>query len=1316
MMAEGGSLSVLVRQGKSLEHSYFHKLSKLLWGVIVTLVVGLAIYVSFGRLLMSSVALYSDEILLELNSRIPFSVSATKVSGEWHFFSPEIVFSELEVVIPDSTEPPYRLTEGRVTLDVAASLASRNLQVSKLLLDALSLRGELSEEGKFSITGFGDGSADISEWLEEFLLNIRSVDLTNNSLTLILPNDQRRQLKLDLGLRRNGSSRVLEAEIVSQTTGTVLTLTAEGVGNPLRTETFVGEMYLGAQLTDLKSIEELVNTSLGIGMEGALTAQFWLGWEFGEPTVELSLEGQNLLFTGTEQAWQLPADQLSLQASVVERKDHWTVFVSDFEFRKDDIQLLLARLQLDIWGDSLRVRSQNVPLAAINALVVDMSLTPPAIADVFQVLNTRGELNSVQVDIADTHSPGDDWQVSASFTELEVDSWRGAPGISSANGFVELAQHGGYVILDSQSFAMHFPTVYQQALFYDDFFGTIYINWDDDDFTLSSGLLSARGEEGLARVLFGLNIPLEKNDIGLEMDLLVGLEDFDPVHRKKYLPYILSDSLLDWLKPSIVEGVIDEGGFLWRGNLRGDTPKLKTIQLFFNVSDIELDYHPEWPPVSEVEAIVLIDDTNVSVWSDSGSLYQSKIQTLSAESWMNDSHQMVLAIGGQLEGPAEDGLKVVNNSPIDDIVGSAFQSWEASGLLQTDLQLELILTANVPPPKIEVNTVWHDVDLRVNPGNLLLTDIEGQFSYNSEAGFSSQGLNGELWGRPLTATLSQGESSSLLVDISTDIAMTKVQQWLGLDVLAFASGKTAADIQIAVTPGEGTTLFIDSQLLGVGLDLPEPWGKSPDLANLLHLSLPLGDESSLLALELNSGLTFKLQLLDGQVTGGALALSESPHAVESGVLRISGHTPVLDVGQWQDFVNKYINDELLASLEQGVGMSLEIDNLGTDTLQISGQDIRDVVLNATGGSGTWNISAETDWVSGSLLLAPEQAQSKLNVYYLDLDALAQLDLMNQGEGEPLELPDMTVSLQGIHKREHSIGGLDFTLVNEGSTLVAKNIVGNIVGLEITEEAPATLKWFRGEEGQSTKLDALFTFGDLSHTLDHLGYEKILETESGKFDLDLQWPAAPHNFSLLEAEGKVTLAVEQGSFLSAPEGASGALRVLSIFNLAEIIGRLSMSHMFESGIPFHSVDGEIFFSGGEIEVANMDVDGSTSGFQFSGVADVAAETLEGNLAVTLPVASNLPWIVALTAGLPVAAGVFVVSKVFKKQVNRFSSGVYSVSGPWDDPQMKFIRIFDDSSKVAREPKMEEEFENGQLSQLPTPDVPDPNDQPVTNAPQ
>ena len=93
---------------------------------------------------------------------------------------------------------------------------------------------------------------------------------------------------------------------------------------------------------------------------------------------------------------------------------------------------------------------------------------------------------------------------------------------------------------------------------------------------------------------------------------------------------------------------------------------------------------------------------------------------------------------------------------------------------------------------------------------------------------------------------------------------------------------------------------------------------------------------------------------------------------------------------------------------------------------------------------------------------------------------------------------------------------------------------------------------------------------------------------------------------------------------------------------------------------------------------MAVQGGASSFQFSGVSEVASQSLDGELVVTLPVANNLPWVAALTAGLPVAAGVFVLSKLFESQVNRLTSLVYTTTGSWDEPVVKFDRVFDDSA--------------------------------------
>ena len=1285
-----------------MEYSYFHRLSTVLWAAIVTLVVALAIYVSFGRMLMSNVEQFEVDILGEMNARLPFALDAKQVSGQWHFFSPELVFTELKLSIPGSSAPPYTLIRGRVTLDVLASLRTRSLQVSKLALDGLSLRGQLSSEGKFTVAGIvGDGD-DIRRWLQEFLLNIESIDVTDNALALDLPNGQQRQLQLNVSLRRDGSRRVVEAKMVSRTSGTVVSLIADGVGNPMAKDTFDGELYLNVSMADIDLFEQL-NGRGGVGdVRGALDAEIWLGWEKGAPSIALSLAGQDLEFTALDQSWHFPVDGLSMVASMVEENEHWTMFVSAFELQKDEVKLSLPALQLDTWGDSIRLRTKNVSLASVNALLVNLSLTPKTIADAFEVLDVRGDLSVLQLNVADVQNPLDDWELTANFHQLEIESWRGAPGIRSGAGYVQLAQRGGEVILDSQSFSITFPRIYAQPLLYDDVSGTINIDWDANDLTLSSGVLAVRGEEGLAHILFGLNVPLVKNKIGLEMDLLVGLQNFDPGYRSKYLPYILSDSLLGWLQPSISQGNIDQGAFLWRGNLKPNTPGLKTIQLFLNISDITLNYHPDWPVVSGVEGIVLIDDTDLSIWSESATLLDSKVEQLSAEAWMDKSSHLILAIDGALQGPAEDGLKIINNSPITDLVGSAFESWQASGLLHTDLQLQINLGAAGQAPDIKVDTIWDGVDLQITPGNLQLSEISGQFSYSSDTGFSSTDLSASLWGRDLTANISQHEESAIGVAIATRIDMADIQQWLDLDILALAQGETDAAISIEVVPRQGAILSVASQLKGVKLDLPPPWEKSSGQEVPLHIDFPLGGANPVLGINLGTKLQFDLQMARGRFIGGALGLYQAPEKVEQGVLRMTGHSPIVDAGQWQAFVDKYIQGELLHSIETNNDLSLHIDRVGTDRLLLLGQDIQDVVFSLHRGPATWSVTGETDWVSGIVNVA-ENGDLAVAVKSLNLDKLDQLNLAAIVGDGPLELPDMTVSLEGLKRGDRDVGELDFLLQTEGDTLTVRDITGNIAGLQIDLEKPAAMLWMQRGENSETSLQGGFQFGDLATTLDKLGYEQVLETDKGKFELDLLWSGGPHQFSLLQTQGSMSIALEEGRFLSEPGGGAGALRVLNILNLAEIIGRLSLTHIFKSGIPFHSVDGDIFLDDGNIEVASLEIDGRTGSFQFSGLADAASETLEGQLAVTLPVANNLPWIVALTAGLPVAAGVYVVSKVFEKQVDRFSSGVYQVSGPWDDPKLDFIKIFDDTHTVSEKLKQEAVPAGGPLVQALDPNA-------------
>jgi uncharacterized protein YhdP len=159
-----------------------------------------------------------------------------------------------------------------------------------------------------------------------------------------------------------------------------------------------------------------------------------------------------------------------------------------------------------------------------------------------------------------------------------------------------------------------------------------------------------------------------------------------------------------------------------------------------------------------------------------------------------------------------------------------------------------------------------------------------------------------------------------------------------------------------------------------------------------------------------------------------------------------------------------------------------------------------------------------------------------------------------------------------------------------------------------------------------------------------------------------------------------LQMASGSFTSANAEAEGALRLLSLLNLSGLLRRANINQLFDPGVTFDQAKGRFEFSEGLLTIPAFSIEGSGGYFSFSSDIDLISETVDGELVVTLPLVENIPWVAALAGGLPIAAGTYLVSKVFEEQVNRLSSGVYSVSGDLESPDVIFERVFDASSRA------------------------------------
>ncbi len=1269
--------------GSNVKDYFLNRLTVWLWYTIVLFIVLLAVYTSSGRLLMSNVAQYREDIVREVNARFGFELEMDRLKGSWSSLTPSIELGGVRIL--GDAHAPVALEVERVVLefDVLDSLSSGTLQLYALEASGIRLHADLGPGGQLQVPGVpATPGGNVGTPLQRFVFNTEVMQL--DDVTLVVHDDAGvREVFIETGLRRDGNFRRFRMSFLSPTRDSWFRMIAEGTGELDDIANFHGDLHLQSSVGELEFYADLLSQWGLEPLDGQLDTELWLGMRDGKVQVGAEINATEMALRSiedTDRVFEVEEMEATLRADYAD--GGWRFGARDLELRADARELRIDRLSGEYGAGALILRTEDVDIARVTGYLARENLLNEGSRKLLATLSPRGHLDLVQLRLEDLQDLSQ-WRLAANFRDLDIEPWRGAPGLDNATGYANLSAREGRVQLQSSDFSMAFPKLFRTPLSYSAFSAELGWRLWDDAFHLTSGPFTGQGAEGEVRGLFALEFPLVESSVGVEMDLLVGLADSRARFRRKYLPYTLAQNLRDWLDASIGEGELEEAGFLYRGSLRKQATQHRTVQLFFEMENTALDYHPEWPTLRDLDALVVIDDANADVLGRRARMLDSDVRDIIVELRQDANKHLQLGVAAQVSGGAADGLEVVNNSPLREMVGDSFVGWQLSGDLVTDMELRLDLTDPTVPPDVAVATDWSAVRIDTGSIGIAVENVEGRLLFDSDSGFSASGMKGTLWGEPVLADVSQAVDGDGLgeLDIAmrSRVDMASLRSWLDLDMLRFASGASDMEMHILVAPAGEARLRLSSSLAGVALDLPPPWSKAEPQERALNLEMPLAKTSRRLLLDLNREIYLGVLLDESGYRGVSLGLGTRLPGEEAGLVLVGGSVKHLDWERWSAFLDNYLpqEDETYAG-----ALLLGVRDLHVDELSVFGQQFDDVVLDARQQTDSWLVDVTTDWLRGRISLPPDLSRADISVDRLDIDGLTQgldgdLDSLNP---TGLELPVLQVNIVELYRGEDLWGDLSFELRDDGPDFRFSNIRGNLQGLQLGYEEGLQLDWLGVGKDAQTRLRGTLAFLDFGEVLVEYQYDRIIETNSGRVHLDLAWPGSPNEFELARTSGTLTLDVDDGRFLNTSAGTAGTLRVVGILNLTEIVRRLSLDlrYVFRSGVPFDSITGELIFQEGMVDVPQVDVAGRSSRFQFVGVANIPEETVDGELVATLPIASNLPWVAALISGLPAAAGVYVISKLFTKQLDRFSSAVYRVEGPWGDPQVNFQRIFDSTA--------------------------------------
>lgn len=1275
--------------------------NRLLWTVLVGAVLALGLFVSLGRYYIPYVETHQQQLVAELNQRTGLRFSIGHIRGYWQRIAPRFVIDDLRLYNPQNPDQVVlQLDHAEVQLGVFRSLNAHTLAISRLQGRGVHVLLEEAPLGQWHLRGFETRSGANIDAVLDLLLAIYRADLTDSHIDLQFVDGAEAHLAgKNLLLQRAGDFRRLNLALAFAENAPPFTLLVEAYGDP-RNETFTARGYAALHNLDLTPVLPIAK-AFGVNVQhGRIDSRVWLDWRAGSAIEVRGNAALPQLDIGGFSAAELPpVTDIKTEFLLRTEAGRFQLWLPHLTGKWSDSGLDLHQLTLSAGSAQPDIYQLTLPelhLAPLRDSLLASKELPAQLRDIVSVLEPHGVLRNIRLDLPRTSAQKEKIRLRAELDQVEVRPWQGAPGVEGASGYIDAGLQDGVVDLASDKFTMEFPHVYREPLQFDRVRGQIGWRNEGEHVLVNSGPIPVHSDAGVATAQFALDIPTHHGGTA-SMTLMVGLRDSAAQYRNRFIPYTLPPALLDWLQSSVRAGAIPLGGFIYRGALTGNDPAAHSVQLFLDVRDGELAYQPDWPPLHDLRAAVWLDDSDLLVQAPTARIFENIFVNNVSVELHHPASGSWLTVRGDAIGENNDVLRVLRESAVRKHIGAALDAWSWRGTVRSQLDLGIPLGGTKPA---QLN-----IESELGPGTLLLanqqiavTDVRGPLSYSSDRGLQTAAITARWYGKPLTIRVATETSGEMGLQFVGRIGMTDLKDWLHEPLFDYAEGETAFDARLRIA-GEKSAVTVSSDLLGATVRLPPPYSKSAEQKLPFELRMSVGAQRELLA-ELSDWGDLRLRWDDRMhVDAGVLRLGNAGKTnFVSRQMIITGHLPTLDVDAWSSVLKR---DSGTTATEKPADAALELylRELQFDSVSAFGQTLDGLVLSGHRETDAWRLGLNARQLGG-IVRVPDKAQQPVSVKldYLRFPAPAPVQAAEPVAGkhsaleqiDPAKIIPVDLSIDHLWRGNEELGSLAMQLRPIDSGLRLDNISGQLRGITIAAngEQPAKLLWTRSDGVHRSELNARLQIDDSAQALQRWQYEPVLTSKRGEINIAVRWSGAPDQFEFTRVDGDIDWRIDDGRFLKASSSATGALKVVGIFNFANFLKRLKLdfSDVFKDGVSFDEMKGGVAMHEGVLKtVEPVEIKSPSSRFRIAGQIDFNTDQTNMELVATLPVASILPWVAVLAGGLPAAAGVYVAGNIFQSQVDKFSSAAYDITGPWTDPKVKLRGVFDDNLQQKTENK-------------------------------
>lgn len=1238
---------------------------------VALLVITAGTLVGAVRLLDRSVPGYRQEVATWVSGRLSQPLTIGTMELTWTWTGPLLQFDDVALLDDQDTHTVLHLRQLGVHFGFWDLLRGTR-EPNGLALVGVEVTLHRDEDGAWHLRGIGEGgetetmtAADIDRWLDQ----VRRVRIEDGRLRVT--DAARPDFALDItgitGTLRNSTPRhrmQIRAQLPPDLGGGV-ELEAFVLGELARADDLQAHAYLrvedvaGARLLQAAGID-------GDGLRGGVSKlEVWSDWRQGRfegARTSLQLGEVRLAGAGGAEMTVLQPTT-GIDASLVPAPDTGGYRIELDALRNEGGRTLSTSGDLTVEPDLDRVRGRLRDLPTALAAGWLKLAAPARLADTA----ADGMLDELRLDYAGRN----DWQVGGAFTSLSLRDAATGLDLGRFDGEWRLDGDRGELRITGGSGAIAMDRYLRGRLPLNALNGRLV--WENTAAGRHIELSGLRAASAGTEVAGGgtLDLPADGAPVAdLTFDVTSGDLPAALAHipQAKDLP---NRRLRDWLPKAIRAGRLTSGRVHLAGPLDHFPPTDDSgeFRITAKAENVTLAYKPGWPALTEVagELAIVGDDLDI----DAGGGRMLGVAVGPGHAHVDDVREPILKVDGRASGgDAGRMLEFLAKSPLSERFGRLPEVLKLDGKADLTLALSLPLKPQLGKPAVSGEVRVDGLQATHSALPEPLTGVTGNLRFDLD-GLYAKDIHAELAGLPLQASVAPVADDMLAIDAEATITLPEnapaltaleVPEW----ITRTANGESRWRIGFRIGGGGRTSdLSLNSDLVGLDLDLPAPLGKSADAVAAIGMTLAANRDY--LTLDYGKRVLLDLRFEDGKLRDASAIFGGVEATPPEGPgWWLGGRLARIDAGAWYRLLAANADGEEPPRFR---GADLHIDDLHVVGQRLQGLDLRVAPLPADAG---WHADIDGAAGHGSVrwLREPARARIEARLQRLRLAPDPQAPAVgNRADdgGEPMDpatLPVLDVEVAALALAGDDFGRLEVKTapLDDGLALERLNLSDGVMRLRTQGE------WRRADGLTQASLNGRLKGGGIASLLQTLGYTANLRTDDAEIKTDLRLAPNPRGLKPDTLDGSLSLSMRNGSLLAVEPGAG---RVLGLVNFYALPRRLLLDFrdVLGKGMAFDRLAGDFKIESGNARTDNMTIQTPSAEIRIRGRVGLAARDYDQRVTIA-PQMSGAAAIAGTVLGGPaVGAAVWVAQQILDKPLSELTRVSYHLTGSWSDPEIR-----------------------------------------------